>query len=474
MTRRSPQPPRTTQRRVLFVAPSAYRLSGVATWLDHLLPGLTDRGFEVTLGLAEGPRHHRPEAYLAAHPFDRTIAIGCASGTATGRVRAVRDAIAKTEPDLVVNANIPDSLVAVAEEQAAGRTVRGIQTCHGIQPDLFDDLIALRPVADAVICTNRLACDLATELSGWPPERVGHAWYGTVAAGPAPPREDDASFTIAYAGRIEEDQKRTRDLIPIAERLAAAWPDRPWRMLVAGDGPDREALERGVAEAGLAGVVQFLGHVSGEELPERLWHRADALIMPSQWETGPIVIWEAMAHGVPVVTSQYVGSGQEGVLLDGQSCLMFAIGDAETAASRLATLRDDPPLRTQLRESGRALVAGRSSVAASCDRWVETLDRLGALPILPKRPPQRAARGTLDRVLGLRAAETVRRGLGRTPEATGPGDEWPHRLAGYESDAAPIDPDRFWHVAADRDRRDRNESLRPLLSAPLSPCGPSC
>ena len=56
--------------RLLLLAPSAYTLGGLATWLDYLDPGLSEHGWEVTLGLVGGPRHHRPEQYVAAHALE--------------------------------------------------------------------------------------------------------------------------------------------------------------------------------------------------------------------------------------------------------------------------------------------------------------------------------------------------------------------------------------------------------------------
>jgi len=47
---------------LLFVAPSAYPLGGLATWLDYLVPGLRDKGWKVTIGLTAG-QFHNVDAY---------------------------------------------------------------------------------------------------------------------------------------------------------------------------------------------------------------------------------------------------------------------------------------------------------------------------------------------------------------------------------------------------------------------------
>ena len=89
----------TENRRLLFVAPSAYPLGGVATWLDYLLPGLEEQGWEPSLGLVAG-KHHDPVRYLAAHPLQRAVSIhnptdkaSAAAGARVGHARAPTDEI---------------------------------------------------------------------------------------------------------------------------------------------------------------------------------------------------------------------------------------------------------------------------------------------------------------------------------------------------------------------------------------------
>ena len=69
--------------------------------------------------------------------------------------------------------------------------------------------------------------------------------------------------------------------------------------------------------------VTFLGRLSPTEMRDKLYARANTLLMPSFWETGPIVNWEAMAAGVVVVSSRYVGSGLEGSLQHGKTPCFF-------------------------------------------------------------------------------------------------------------------------------------------------------
>jgi hypothetical protein len=202
----------------------------------------------------------------------------------------------------------------------------------------------------------------------------------------------------------------------------------------------RERLRPGID----AGRVQFLGVLDSSTLNERLYHWADVLLLTSYWETGPIVIWEAMAHGLPVVSSRYVGSGLEGSLKEGDNCLLFPVGDVEAAAAQLRRATDFQ-LRAALAERGYQLVRDRYTREQSVASWDHCLRA-----ILQQTPRDNASVGTslppagrLDRWLGTSLGERIRRMLGRSFPHTDPGGEWPHA----NSICHVNEPD-FWENAA--------------------------
>src|SRR5690606_14723887 len=124
-------------------------------------------------------------------------------------------------------------------------------------------------------------------------------------------------------------QKRVRDLPRLVDELERR--SVPFELLIAGAGPEQEWLRRNL-DGAAPGRVRFLGNVPRAELNERFYGRIDAVLITSSWETGPIVAWEAMAAGVPILASRYVGSGLEGGLQDGVNSLMFPVGDMAAAA----------------------------------------------------------------------------------------------------------------------------------------------
>jgi hypothetical protein len=188
--------------------------------------------------------------------------------------------------------------------------------------------------------------------------------------------------------------------------------------------------------------------VPATDLRARLYREVDALLVPSRWETGPLVAWEAMAEGVPVVASRYVGSGLEGALRHEENALLFDVGDVEEAARQLARLARDRALADRLRDGGLALVRDRYALPRSIEGWDHSLAALLELPHLPRAedPPVRPATGRLERWLGPRRAETVRAALGRTGPEAGSGGEWPHAYGPGEA------RDAFFLRAAELDR----------------------
>lgn len=411
---------------------SAHRLGGLATWLDYLLPALAERGWEPVLGLMEGPRYNKPLRYLEEHPWDRWVAVPCRTGTPEGRCRAIVRAIRSTRPDLVVGINTPDAYSAVARIRQKGWRVRVGMTIHGIEPGLFGDARRFREVLDGVIGSNRLACRLAEEIGGIDPSRVHYAPYGLEPPLELPPSNSaGAILRIGFVSRIVKTQKRVDDLAKISRALDRA--SVPHRFLIAGSGP----YEGRLRESFHADRATFLGSVASSELLESVYRRIDALLITSDWETGPLVAWEAMAEGVPVVSSRYVGSGLETSLRNEENALLFEIGDAEAAAGHLARLRSEPGLRDRIRMGGLQLVRERYSRRLSVEVWERRFEAVMEAPPLPDvpEPPVPRASGRLERVMGVGVAETVREALRRTGPDSNTAGEWPHTYGSRMSEA---------------------------------------
>ncbi len=123
---------------------------------------------------------------------------------------------------------------------------------------------------------------------------------------------------------------------------------------VVGDGPQRGHLESRARELGLSARVLFLGWIAHDQVLA-LMARADAFVLPSAPEGFGLVYAEAMAQGTPVVACR--GEGPDDFVVDGESGLLVAPGDAEAVAAAIARLLDDPATAARLAAAGRAAVA---------------------------------------------------------------------------------------------------------------------
>jgi glycosyltransferase involved in cell wall biosynthesis len=415
--------------RLLFVAPSAYPLGGVAVWLDYLTAGLPSYGWQPSVGLVAG-RWHDVGRYQASYPRLPVVAIENPTGSAEGRIRALVRTLEQVRPAVVIGVNIVNLYPASQRVRARGMPLSTVMALHGIAADLLGDVQREVAGLDAVIATNRLACRLCVEQAGMPAARVFYAPYGVDAEGlgalPRPPGAD--GLRIAWVGRLEQDQKRVDAIPAILTRLDDTGIG--YRLRIAGDGPARGSLLQALQPWIAAGRVEYLGSVPAREIGPQVYAQADVLLLTSSWETGPIVVWEAMAAGVAVVSSRYVGSGLEGALKHELNCLMFAVGDAQGAVDQLARLSDGG-LRANIAAAGQRLVAERYSIDHSTRAWADCLNALMQLPSRPIISPVASPKpaGRLDRWLGVRLGESVRRALGINFSHTHAGGEWPHTAA---------------------------------------------
>ena len=435
---------------ILFLGPSAYPFGGVADWLAYLLPGLESLGWTCTLGLVAG-KHHRVDQYIQRHPFGRVLPIANPTGSPEGRVRALQSAIESTAANIVATINIVDAYEAVRRvRQRGGSDVRVVTTLHGLQDDLLADIASNRDVIDAVISSNRLSQSLVVDALGGASTRSLYAPYGVAlptARVHRPNRTD--CIQLLYSGRVEQEQKRVLDLPPLLNALRRH--GQSVQLVIAGDGPDAQRLKAAFESAGVADCVRWAGVLNRDALAMQ-YRESDALVITSDWETGPIVAWEAMANRLPVVSSLYVGKGRERALIDGQNCLLFPVGDTEMAACKVMELQDNA-LLAKLTDNAYETVLARYTRESSVQAWADAFGQVLQLPAQPRGAaratqllPQQVS-GRLDRLLGARLGESVRATLGVAYEHTSAGAEWPHTRQ------SSTDPQAFLAEAARIDRQ---------------------
>ena len=182
---------------------------------------------------------------------------------------------------------------------------------------------------------------------------------------PATPARPTLPPTLLTVGRLVP-QKGQALLVAAFTRLESSADG--WRLTIVGEGPERLALERHIAAAGLRDRIALPGTVPD---PERYYRSATAFVLASAYEGTPNTLLEAMAHGLPCVVADCLPGALEYVE-DGVSGLVYRAGDADDLCRCLQTLMSDSQLRTRLGVEGRERVA-RLSIEHVVKRWDDVL-----------------------------------------------------------------------------------------------------
>lgn len=139
-------------------------------------------------------------------------------------------------------------------------------------------------------------------------------------------------------------------LLPLAER--------PWTLLVAGDGPARPDVEAAFAKFP-PGRVHFLGSVAPQDLPA-IYAASDLYLWPGVDEAFGLAFLEAQAAGVPAVAQST--RGIPSVVEDGVGGVLTPVGDTAAYAIAIADLLDDPGQRAKLSRSAAERIEARHTL----------------------------------------------------------------------------------------------------------------
>ena len=194
------------------------------------------------------------------------------------------------------------------------------------------------------------------------PERFSSA---VERACPAPP----GTFTVGFVGSFKA-WHGLPVLIEAFGRLRRENPDT--RLLLVGDGPERDSVLRDLSARGLLEAAHLTGRVAPHEVPGLL-ASMDVAVAPypqrRHFYFSPLKVYECMAAGLPVVASRI---GQLRRLIDdGVTGILCPPGDADALTSALDRLRTNPRLRLRIGRTARATVLGRYTWESVATRILE-------------------------------------------------------------------------------------------------------
>jgi sugar transferase (PEP-CTERM/EpsH1 system associated) len=301
--------------------------------------------------------------------------------------------IREMKPDIVHTRNW-----GAFEGQLAARQVGGcarVHSEHGIDWDTtakepWRRLLCRRfafQLADRVFSVSHQLRDLHARRTRFPARKIEviHNGVDSRRFSPDPAvrhrvrRElgiSDGEFSIGCVG----------NLIPVKDHLtllraigAFAQSGRPWRLLVAGAGPELSKLTAFAgAHPGWKDRVVFLGR--SNSVPELL-NAMDVYVLPSLTEGISNSLLEAMATGLPVVVSDTGGNPE--VVVDGDSGLLFPVGDDARLTEHLLALEARSDWRFGLGQRALRRVRDEFSIVSMVRKYEELYESLGSAVAAP-------------------------------------------------------------------------------------------
>ena len=380
--------------KVVHVVDRLSAVGGVRTYLEVLVPALAARGVVSVVVSAEPGESEFAGAKVLVVPGIEADGPGLPAET-LDRFRA---ALTTAAADAVYLHAAPSPDVARVAAAAAGRVIAYAHDYNMVCPGNARFLhgsgafCAEGPGARcfwrayAQRCTNRRPDRVLRayrRAKAW--ERVLPELPAVLVASPFMARQLEAGGARASSVKIvpypierapvDRDPDPQTDVLFVGRLIASKGADVLLRAIagmgdanavIAGDGPDRPALESLASELGLSGRVRFSGWVDPNERLE-LFRGSRVLAFPALWqEPFGLIGLEALASGLPVVASD--AGGIPAWLTDGDGGLLVPPGDPDRLRAALRRVLEDEGEFARLSAQGPA-VAARYSI----DRHLELL-----------------------------------------------------------------------------------------------------
>lgn len=181
----------------------------------------------------------------------------------------------------------------------------------------------------------------------------------------------DGVPVIGTVARLDEPKKGLAVLLHALARLAGEAGVPPWQLVLVGDGPAREDLQRLAARLGLSERVIFAGLQRDVAAVLPLM---DLFVCPSLYEGFGIAVVEAMASGRPVIASATGGITE--IVVPGETGLLVPPGEAAALADAIRHLLSHPEQAKAMGTRGRQLVREKFSIETAVQRHQQLYESL--------------------------------------------------------------------------------------------------
>ncbi|HTP36074.1 MAG TPA: glycosyltransferase [Candidatus Acidoferrales bacterium] len=325
----------------------------------------------------------------------RVVSLSTKESLARFQLPALARWIRDVKPDIVHTRNW-----GTFEALLAARRIGGcarVHSEHGIDWDTtakepWRRLLCRRlafQLADRVLSVSLQLRDLHARRTGFPANRIEVIHNGVDSRRFCP--DAAARIRIRRELRIADDELCigcVGNLIPVKDHLTLlravdglARRGRSWRLLIAGDGPERPRLAAFVdAHPAWKGRVTFLGR---HNAVASLLNAMDVYVLSSLTEGISNSLLEAMATGLPVLATETGGNPE--VVTGGESGLLFPVGDEARLTEHLVALGTRPEWRLEMGRRALRRVREEFSIDAMVRKYEEIYESLAMPAAVPIR-----------------------------------------------------------------------------------------
>lgn len=223
--------------------------------------------------------------------------------------------------------------------------------------------------ASAVIANSNGLADLARSFDKLTQIDVIPAGANVIGIAPKSNYISHQHLDILFVGRFV----RQKGLDILFEALGMIDPHLGWRLLMVGDGPERETLTAQAKRLNIEDRITLKGWTTRSILPS-IYRDADIFVLPSRDEGMANVLLEAMAAGLPVIGTDVAGTSE--VIINNKTGLLVPPENADALASAIINLIDNSSRRETFGRAARECIETSYSWTSSAAQWSKIIENV--------------------------------------------------------------------------------------------------
>lgn len=291
-----------------------------------------------------------------------------------GRIQALRRALRKANPDVVISFLDTTNVLTLLATRGLRMPVLVSERTDPRQHTLpvawrwlrrLTYLMARGIVVQTISVQSWFAQELPRVKSWVVPNAVGLNPQPALRQAEA---RDNEKWCVLTVGRLTH-AKGFDLLLQAFAKIVRSHPG--WRLIVCGEGEERNALEALATDLKVADRVVFSGKV--QDIEQR-YAQADLFVLSSRYEGFPNALIEAMAFGLPVVSFD-CPSGPAEIIRNGIDGVLVPAGDVDALAAAMSDLMSDPEKRRRLGQ-GAATITERLGLEQVMRHWDVILEEV--------------------------------------------------------------------------------------------------